>query len=116
MLINADTTESRVLLNDRMGYVAVSRAREDATIYTNSIEELRGAMDRRVDKEMALEAVREADHHRQELKDEQNPYDDENSRLLETDRGYAQDMTDQSNGNRAGEAIEVEEVEFELSL
>jgi hypothetical protein len=25
-------------------------------------------------------------------------------------------MTDQSNGNRAGEAIEVEEVEFELSL
>jgi ATP-dependent exoDNAse (exonuclease V) alpha subunit len=35
VLINADTQESRVLLNDRMGYVAVSRAREDAIIYTN---------------------------------------------------------------------------------
>jgi len=30
VLINADTSESRVLLNDRMGYVAISRAREDA--------------------------------------------------------------------------------------
>src|SRR6266404_8072516 len=52
VLVNADTSESRVLLNDRMGYVAVSRARENAIIYTNSNEELRGAMDRRVDKEM----------------------------------------------------------------
>src|SRR5260370_33915877 len=66
VLINADTSESRVLLNDRMGYVAVSRARDDAVIYTNSIDELRGALDRRVDKEMAVEAVRQATHHRVE--------------------------------------------------
>jgi len=116
VLINADTSESRVLLNDRMGYVAVSRAREDAIIYTNSIEELRGALDRRVDKEMAVEAVHQATQRQHELKDQQNPYDGQNQESLEVDRGYAQDMTDQSNNNRAAEAIETEEMEFSMSL
>src|SRR5882762_8828290 len=114
VLINADTSESRVLLNDRMGYVAVSRAREDAIIYTNSIEELRGALDRRVDKEMAVEAVHQADQYKHDLKDQQNPFDGENRESLEVDRGYEQDMNDQSN-NRAAEAIETEEMEFSFS-
>ncbi len=116
VLVNADTRESKMLLNDRMGYVAVSRAREDAIIYTNSIAELRSALDRRSDKEMALEAVRESTQHRQELKDEQNPYDRDERQALEMDQGYEQDMTDQSNVNRAAEAIEVEEMEFSMSL
>ena len=98
-----------------MGYVAVSRAREDATIYTNSIEELRGALDRRVDKEMAVEAVDQANQHKHDLKDEQNPYGGENRESLEIDQGYEQDMNDQSN-NRAAEAIETEEMEFSMSL
>ena len=115
VLINADTSESRVLLNDRMGYVAVSRAREDAIIYTNSIEELRGALDRRVDKEMAVEAVHQAEQHKHDFNDEQNPYEGQNQESLEVDQGYAQDMTDQSNNNRAAEAIEVEEMEFSFS-
>ena len=114
VLINADTSESRVLLNDRMGYVAISRAREDAIIYTNSIEELRGALDRRVDKEMAVEAVHQSDQHKHELKEEQNPYDGEKRESLEVDQGYEQDMNDQSN-NRAAEAIETEEMEFSFS-
>ena len=114
VLINADTQESRVLLNDRMGYVAVSRAREDAIIYTNSIEELRGALDRRVDKEMAVEAVHQADQYKHDLKDQQNPYEGENREALEIDQGYEQDMNDQSN-NRAAEAIETEEMEFSFS-
>ncbi|MDQ6652840.1 MAG: ATP-binding domain-containing protein, partial [Acidobacteriota bacterium] len=113
VLINADTSESRVLLNDRMGYVAVSRAREDATIYTNSIEELRGALDRRVDKEMAVEAVHQAEQHKHDFKDEQNPYEGQNQESLEVAHGHEQDMNDQSN-NRAAEAIETEEMEFEL--
>src|SRR5258706_11013174 len=58
VLINADTRESELLLNDRMGYVAVSRAREDAIIFTNSLQELREALNRRVDKDMAIEAMR----------------------------------------------------------
>jgi len=56
--VNADTRESELLLNDRMGYVAVSRAREDAIIFTNSLQELREALNRRVDKDMAIEATR----------------------------------------------------------
>ena len=114
VLVNADTSESRVLLNDRMGYVAISRAREDAIIYTNSIEELRGALDRRVDKEMAVEAVAQSAQHRKELDDQSNPYDAKRRETLELDRGYEQDANDQSS-NRAAEAIEVEEMEFELA-
>ena len=114
VLINADTQESRVLLNDRMGYVAVSRAREDAIIYTNSIEELRGALDRRVDKEMAVEVVEESMAHRDELHHRPNSHDTERSEPLGLDRVYQQDINDQPN-NRATEAIEVEEMEFELA-
>ncbi|HEV8589326.1 MAG TPA: MobF family relaxase [Pyrinomonadaceae bacterium] len=114
VLINADTSESRVLLNDRMGYVAVSRAREDAIIYTNSFEELRGALDRRVDKEMAVEAVHQADQYKHDLKDQQNPYEGQNRESLEVDQGYEQDMNDESR-SRAAEAIEIEEMEFELA-
>ncbi|MFZ0748700.1 MAG: ATP-binding domain-containing protein, partial [Pyrinomonadaceae bacterium] len=57
VLINANSRESEHLLNDRMGYVAISRARHDALIYTNSVQELREALSRRVDKEMAIEAI-----------------------------------------------------------
>jgi conjugative relaxase-like TrwC/TraI family protein len=115
VLINADTSESRVLLNDRMGYVAVSRAREDAMIYTNSIAELRSALDRRVDKEMAVEAVEQATQYRRNLDEKPNSYDAERHEPLGLDRGYEQDMNDQSN-NRTAEAIETEEMAFELGL
>jgi hypothetical protein len=104
-----------MLLNDRMGYVAVSRAREDAIIYTNSIEELRSALDRRVGKETALEATRETAEHKHELKDDQRPYDVENRRSFEGDQGCEPKMTDESNNDRAAEAIETEEMEFSLS-
>lgn len=56
-LINADTKESALLLNQRMGYVGVSRARQEARVYTDSVKKLGEALDRRVDKEMALEAM-----------------------------------------------------------
>jgi ATP-dependent exoDNAse (exonuclease V) alpha subunit len=59
VLINADSNESDLLLNQRTGYVAVSRAREDAIIFTNSADQLRAALDRSVDKEMAVEALRQ---------------------------------------------------------
>jgi conjugative relaxase-like TrwC/TraI family protein len=57
VIVNADTRESDLLLNQRTGYVALSRAREEATIYTNSAAELGAALDRRADKETALEAT-----------------------------------------------------------
>ncbi|MGH9966592.1 MAG: MobF family relaxase [Pyrinomonadaceae bacterium] len=59
VLVNADTQESVRLLNDRMAYVAVSRAREEALIYTDSAQNLRETLNRGTDKEMALEATRD---------------------------------------------------------
>jgi conjugative relaxase-like TrwC/TraI family protein len=115
VLINADTRESEMLLNDRMGYVAVSRAREDAIIYTNSIEDLRSTLDRRVDKETALEATRETAERRHELKDDHKSYDEEKRQSFEKDQGYGADMTDESNNDRTAEAIETDEIEFSLS-
>ena len=38
VLVNADTQESARLLNDRTAYVAISRARYDALIYTDSTQ------------------------------------------------------------------------------
>ena len=59
VLVNADANESDLLLNQRMGYVAISRAREEAMIFTNSADQLRAALGRSADKEMALEALRQ---------------------------------------------------------
>jgi conjugative relaxase-like TrwC/TraI family protein len=60
VLINADTQESVRLLNDRMAYVAISRARDDARIYTDSKHNLSAALNRGIDKITALEAVHPA--------------------------------------------------------
>ena len=57
VLISADTQESFRLLNDRMAYVAVSRARDEALIYTDSTQNLRESLNRATNKEMALEAT-----------------------------------------------------------
>jgi conjugative relaxase-like TrwC/TraI family protein len=60
VLVNAETTETDLLLNQRMAYVGVSRARLDAHIYTDSAADLSGALARRKDKTMALEAVKQS--------------------------------------------------------
>jgi hypothetical protein len=60
VLVNAETTETDMLLNQRMAYVAMSRARFDARVYTDSAAELGGALNRPKDKEMALEALKES--------------------------------------------------------
>jgi conjugative relaxase-like TrwC/TraI family protein len=57
VLVNAETTETDLLVNQRMAYVAVSRARLDARIYTDSATDLGSALARRRDKTMALEAL-----------------------------------------------------------
>ncbi|HKR61320.1 MAG TPA: MobF family relaxase, partial [Pyrinomonadaceae bacterium] len=118
VLINADTNESRVLLNDRMGYVAVSRAREDAIIYTNSIAELRSALDRRVDKEMALDATKESFDQRQNSRNESS----QETLLDRADSGFNQGLEENTLGNYeqaellGNDAAQSEEVEFEFAL
>jgi hypothetical protein len=59
VLVNAETTETDLLVNQRMAYVAVSRARLDARIYTDSAADLGRALARRRDKTMALEALKQ---------------------------------------------------------
>ncbi|HZS45966.1 MAG TPA: MobF family relaxase [Blastocatellia bacterium] len=62
VLINATSMESGPALNDRMAYVAVSRARDEETIYTDSKDDIGFVLDRQVDKQMALEAVAGTSH------------------------------------------------------
>jgi ATP-dependent exoDNAse (exonuclease V) alpha subunit len=115
VLVSADTRESELLLNDRMGYVAVSRAREDAIIYTNSIEELRGALERRFDKETALEATQYSIERRSEIREEQSPDESLSRDSFGSDRGYEHGMNeDLSHEADDGKTAEAEEVEFAL--
>src|ERR1043165_5934563 len=76
VLINADTRESVRLLNDRTAYVAISRARYDARIYTDSTQNLSEALNRELNKITALEAVqgneREVKKHRDELRQDRS--------------------------------------------
>jgi len=60
VLVNIDTGQSAQLVNDRMAYVAISRARDEAVIYTDSAQNLRESLNRGTNKETALEATRDS--------------------------------------------------------
>lgn len=64
VLVNADTQESARLLNSRTAYVAISRARYDALIYTDSTQKLSDALSREIEKETALGAIKEDERER----------------------------------------------------
>lgn len=57
VIINANAYESAQLLNERMGYVANSRAERHVTIYTNSKADLPYALARTSGKETAIDAL-----------------------------------------------------------
>jgi ATP-dependent exoDNAse (exonuclease V) alpha subunit len=59
VLVNIDTRQSAQLVNDRTAYVALSRARDEALIYTDSAQNLRESLSRTTNKESAQEAIRE---------------------------------------------------------
>jgi ATP-dependent exoDNAse (exonuclease V) alpha subunit len=106
VLLNADTRESVQLLNDRMAYVAVSRAREEALIYTDSAQDLRETFNRGTNKEMALEAMKNRSHGL--TSDPFTPHDQHN------DRGMGQRPTlfDPTQAKAAELAVESEEAEI----
>jgi len=54
VIVNIDAGRSAEIVNDRMLYVAISRARFDSRVYTNSIEGMRRAVARTQEKELAL--------------------------------------------------------------
>jgi hypothetical protein len=53
-LANIDTDSSRSLINERLAYVAISRASHDARIYTNNAETLGQRLATDVSKSSAL--------------------------------------------------------------
>jgi len=57
VLVNIDSSRSAQLVNDRMCYVAISRARLDARIYTDDLERMRRAVGRTHEEQLALDVV-----------------------------------------------------------
>jgi ATP-dependent exoDNAse (exonuclease V) alpha subunit len=55
VLVNADTGVHPDLLNSRFGYVSISRASHDATLYTDDITKLNPQLSADVSKTSALE-------------------------------------------------------------
>jgi ATP-dependent exoDNAse (exonuclease V) alpha subunit len=55
--VNLDSMRSAQLVNQRSFYVTISRAREDAQIYTDDARALRNAVKREQRKEVALEVI-----------------------------------------------------------
>jgi conjugative relaxase-like TrwC/TraI family protein len=63
VLIHIDTSQAgEKLVNQRLAYVAVSRGRYDAQIYTNDALELRDALSRNVSKTVALQVESQLHH------------------------------------------------------
>jgi len=110
VLVNADANESDILLNQRMGYVAVSRAREDVLLFTNSADQLRASLDRSVDKEMAIEALRQS-------RDQNFLSRDESANLMTaTNEAIAEQSVEQDNSREDGAGNEQASEEIELDL
>jgi ATP-dependent exoDNAse (exonuclease V) alpha subunit len=116
VLVNADTRESVRLLNDRMAYVAVSRAREEALIYTDSTQNLRETLNRGTNKEMALEATR--DNLRDIRKDRDRLTHDPLApqQQLQTEHGLDQSPTHIDSTQTQAAELAVESQEMDLAL
>ena len=59
VIVNLDSMRSAQLVNQRSFYVTISRAREDARIYTDDAHTLRNAVKREQQKELALEVIQQ---------------------------------------------------------
>jgi conjugative relaxase-like TrwC/TraI family protein len=63
VLVHAETSESKQILNERMAYVAVSRARNEALIFTDDAQKLAGKMARQIEKTEITQAKAETVEH-----------------------------------------------------
>lgn len=115
VLVNADAQESDLLLNQRMGYVALSRAREEALIFTNSTDQLRAALDRSVDKEMAVEAVRQSQGLNTPSHEQGNHLVDPTNRETDAEQRFDEGLISNARDEiRADERSDGVEIELEL--
>jgi ATP-dependent exoDNAse (exonuclease V) alpha subunit len=60
VIVNADSIRNAQLVNRKQFYVSISRARNDAQVYTDDLEALRRAVAREPRKAVALETVKPA--------------------------------------------------------
>jgi len=58
VIVNVDSMRSAQLVNRKQFYVSISRARQDARVYTDDAQALRRAVARDQRKEVALEVVK----------------------------------------------------------
>ncbi len=93
-----------------MGYVAVSRAREDVLLFTNSADQLRASLDRSVDKEMAIEALRQSRDQNFLSRDESANF------MTATNEAIAEQSFEQDNSREDGAGNEQASEEIELDL
>ena len=70
VIANIDTESSRSLINSRLAYVAVSRASDDARIYTNNAETLGARLATEISKTAAVDFRQRGSRHQ---RDAQNP-------------------------------------------
>jgi conjugative relaxase-like TrwC/TraI family protein len=69
VLVHVDTTQSEHLVNERFAYVALSRGRYDAEIYTDNSSDLARTLSRHTSKSSALDSHErfQAHHHEEEF-------------------------------------------------
>jgi ATP-dependent exoDNAse (exonuclease V) alpha subunit len=67
VLVHVDTEQGQALVNRRLAYVAVSRGRYDAQIYTNDKSQLAEALSRDISHQTALEATQARESSTQKL-------------------------------------------------
>jgi conjugative relaxase-like TrwC/TraI family protein len=74
VLVNIDTGDSRLarLLNQRFAYVAISRAKHDAQVFTDNAKGLAESMGRKQDKEQAMHPQEVAEYRKQAVEIRQN--------------------------------------------
>ena len=63
VLVNIDSNRSDQLVNNRMCYVAISRARLDAHIYTDDEQRMRRAVARTREAQLALDVADRPNRH-----------------------------------------------------
>jgi ATP-dependent exoDNAse (exonuclease V) alpha subunit len=89
VIANIDTDSSRSLINTRLAYVAISRASDDARIYTNNAETLGTRLATEVSKTAAVD-FRQPGIPRQAPEPTINQYADPNHRLAAVASAYAE--------------------------
>ena len=57
VLLNVDTEKSKALVNERLGYVAISRASHDVFVCTNNAGDLAEKLGRQMSKTSAIQEV-----------------------------------------------------------